>query len=388
MILPASLRRLPPIRGDQPTGLGGRPPAPLKRRILRVAQGALYRSRALDRLPARGGATIFMYHSVASPDIARFVDSPMTPDGFERQIRFLSEHRRPMGVSDLAQRIGNGVDPEPGTVVVTFDDGYLDNLRVAAPILRRYGVAAMIYLATAYVDQGETQWADRLHTAFTTRTGRYCRLPAANASEVPAAGNLAGAAGGNTAASGAGPSSAQEFDLTDPDQARAAYVACQTRLLAATFEERAALLAQLDDDLQGAAAPRLTLGWDDVRELAERYPEIEIGVHTAHHVDLVAAGPETARLELQRSIDDVERATGVRPRHFSFPYGRHDPATRRLVAEAGLETAMADTAYRQTVAASDPHYLTRIDAGMSFTQFRFRTHPSFGSLPPQLAKGH
>jgi len=83
----------------------------------------------------------------------------------------------------------------------------------------------------------------------------------------------------------------------------------------------------------------------------------------------------------------VEKAIGVRPRHQSFPYGRVSAEARRLMAEAGLDTAMGGTGHQRIGPASDRFDLPRLDAGMPFGQIRARTHPSFGSLPGPLTKG-
>ena len=41
-------------------------------------------------------------------------------------------------------------DPEKPFAVLTFDDGFRDNLTVAAPILRRFGARATVFVNPAY----------------------------------------------------------------------------------------------------------------------------------------------------------------------------------------------------------------------------------------------
>lgn len=350
------------------SGLDTRLPIPFRRKVLRLAQGALYWSRGLNRLPRRGGATILMYHSVAPAETAKYIDVAwrMPVARFEAQARFLAQHRRVIALGDLARQLKSGVEPEPGTVVLTFDDGYRDNLQVAAPILQRYGLPAMVFLATAYVGNGENQWIDRLYTMFTTRRRQRCELPPKDKG-----------------------SATRVFDLQDKQQCRQAYHVCNRWLVESSYAERREVLALLEQQLEPREQPpRLTLNWDEVRELAARYPACEIGVHTANHVDLSRCSVETVGAELQRCIRDVEQHLGARPRYFSFPYGRSSQAARRLLPQYGLAAATGGGGHRLIDCAADPYDLTRLDALMSPTQLKLRTHPAFGSLPDQLAKGH
>ncbi len=338
-----------------------RPPIPFRRRLIRAAQSGAYWSGVLAGLPARGRAAILMYHSVAPPETARYVDVAwrMTPARFEQQVRFLARHRRVIPLAELVQRLREARAPEPGSVVLTFDDGYRDNLEIAAPILRKYGVPATFFLATGYVDRAESQWVDRLYVLFTTRQQHDC---------------------------GTLPGVTQRWDLRDPRQCRAAHGAIALRLLETSHAEREEILGQVEAQLAPSEKPpRLTLDWNEVRELATRYPELEIGVHTADHIDLARSTPETIHAELERSIADVERELGRRPRHFSFPYGRSSPLASELAARAGLASAMGPSGPWLADACTDLYNLPRLDALMSPTQLRLRTHPAYASLPSEFA---
>jgi len=94
--------------------------------------------RAGRRLRPRWLA-VLAYHRIAEVD----PDSPwdpelisVTPDEFRRQLAFLKRHFRPV-TSEEVVRWKRGEFAMPANpVVVTFDDGYLDNYRVALPLLQ------------------------------------------------------------------------------------------------------------------------------------------------------------------------------------------------------------------------------------------------------------
>ena len=175
---------------------------------------------------------------------------------------FLARHRRVVSMTDLVSAIQERRDLPAGSVVITFDDGYLDNLTVAAPILAEKGLPAILYLASAYVDRGENQWVDRLYSLFKARTRQELTLPA----------------------EGEG---SRRFKLSDSAQEADAYKWGAKFLLEGTWPQREAFLKALEDQLAPEkSAPRLTLRWDEVLELRRRYPRFEIGAHTRNHVDL------------------------------------------------------------------------------------------------------
>ena len=89
---------------------------------------------------------ILMYHYVndEEPSRSRLGVSPAT---FERQMRFLSEHKyNVIPLEELADLIINKRKIPPKTAAITFDDGYLDNYTRAYPILKKYNLPATIFV--------------------------------------------------------------------------------------------------------------------------------------------------------------------------------------------------------------------------------------------------
>jgi peptidoglycan/xylan/chitin deacetylase (PgdA/CDA1 family) len=92
---------------------------------------------------------VLMYHKVNTVD-GNTVTVP--PGAFDEQMAQLGELG--YGVVSLADVIAHYVDRKPlppRAVLITFDDGYLDNLENAVPILRRYGYPAVLFAPIGYL---------------------------------------------------------------------------------------------------------------------------------------------------------------------------------------------------------------------------------------------
>ncbi|HUT86262.1 MAG TPA: polysaccharide deacetylase family protein [Elusimicrobiales bacterium] len=91
------------------------------------------------------GLPVLMYHKIGRPPKnSKFKKLWVSPKKFERQINYLIKHKfTPINFSDL-----NNPEKLPKKpVLITFDDGYKDNYKVAYPILKEKNAKANIFLA-------------------------------------------------------------------------------------------------------------------------------------------------------------------------------------------------------------------------------------------------
>src|SRR5687767_9545235 len=114
----------------------------------------------------RRRATVLMYHRVLpSPRTADVHSSEsivVSAANFERHMRLLRRHFNPVSVAELDDMLAVRAPWKPRAVLVTFDDGWFDNAAYAAPILERYRVPAVVFVATGYVGTAHTFWQERL----------------------------------------------------------------------------------------------------------------------------------------------------------------------------------------------------------------------------------
>lgn len=105
-----------------------------------------------ERLP------VLCYHSICAqaPEDLCSVSS----ERFTRHMEAIGARWKFVPLSMVADELAAGVRPKPGTVAVTFDDGYVDNHTVAFPILERLRIPATILVVSGFVS-GEVDLIDR-----------------------------------------------------------------------------------------------------------------------------------------------------------------------------------------------------------------------------------
>ena len=108
-------------------------------------------------------APILLYHHVSSSSETQDSRYNIPPEKFEEQIKWLYDnHYQTINVSDLTNLIYSGGEIPQRPVVITFDDGNIDNFNNAYPILKKYGFVATFYVVQTYVNGTDMISADQL----------------------------------------------------------------------------------------------------------------------------------------------------------------------------------------------------------------------------------
>ncbi len=280
-------------------------------RIRRLAR------EACDR--AFPGTLVLLYHRVAELPTDPF-DLCVAPRAFAEHLEVMRKLARPVPLRSLALAMGRGSAPRKG-VVVTFDDGYADNLLAAAPLLEEHDVPATFFIATGYIGSGREFWWDELE--------RIVRA--------------ADPGGGEDGRPRRGWKYSDD-DLADPGLRR--YRELYPRLQAMAPGDRDRALRELGERVGLGPGARPDYRAMDAEELARLASSglFEVGAHTVHHPLLpMLDGPAQLR-EIRESKSWLEATIGRRVEQFSYPHGGLTAETARLAREAGLSTASSTRA--------------------------------------------
>jgi peptidoglycan/xylan/chitin deacetylase (PgdA/CDA1 family) len=95
---------------------------------------------------------VLMYHKISN----QWPNPAAVPVAlFEEQMAYLGEAGYvPVSLDEVCDYYLRGVALPPRAVLITFDDGYRDNLETALPILRRHGYPAVVFVPVGFLDDG------------------------------------------------------------------------------------------------------------------------------------------------------------------------------------------------------------------------------------------
>jgi peptidoglycan/xylan/chitin deacetylase (PgdA/CDA1 family) len=249
--------------------------------------------RLYHRLRDRDALTVLMLHRVLPK--AMYAELEADPeyttstDVLKGLIGFLRANYTIIGLPDLlaARRGTHRLPPHP--ILITFDDGWSDNVRHAAPILAEQGVPWTLFVAAGAVGENGPWWQETLLLALRSGRASYRDLW-----------RMANAGSGADAEPDGSPELAllNAFGALEPEQ-------------------RDSLLAQV---CERKPHPDMA-SWDDLRGLLGN--NVSIGVHGFSHLPLtLLRNPEQ---DLLRARDLLRANLGPDAVvTMSFPHGRYD----------------------------------------------------------------
>lgn len=105
---------------------------------------------------------IFFYHKIGTPaDDASNPHLYVPLENFTAQMRYLSRHGyNTLTLSELSRALDNKIKLPRRSVIITFDDGHLDNYENAFPVLEQYNLKATIFVVSDFIGQ-EANWQSK-----------------------------------------------------------------------------------------------------------------------------------------------------------------------------------------------------------------------------------
>jgi len=291
----------------------------------------------------RNRTLILCYHRVAEG-----VKDPfylcVSPGNFASHLEEITRGREPSTLADVS------VPSRRPRVVVTFDDGYSDNLTHALPIAASKGVPITVYVTSGILENHGGLWWDRLATLLRSRPPQVREIDL--------------------------PVGSRKLRLPLGSRGiRADLDSVRRHLLPLPVTEIERALDAVSEQWQVSSAPPPdagTLTAEDLRLLTAS-DTVTIGAHTADHVRLRDRPTQEQQDTIYGSKDELEQAIGRPVPHFAYPFGGRDAFDDRsvdAVRSAGFDTACT-TLPGTARSSTDPYRLPRRMV-MDWGRLRFR----------------
>ena len=212
---------------------------------------------------------------------------------FKQQLELVARHFKVWPLSRITKAVIEGSELPDNLLVLTFDDGYRNNLVNAAPILKEYGMPATFFITTGFVDGTHKPWWYQLRTALSATRCVNTELPNGRCIKLVSQGARIKAIGQWEAVL---------KKLRDQERWR------KLDWLMASVDERA------------CECPYPLMDWDDIKRLTDS--GFDIGPHTMSHIDMAVEDRSMIASEVRISLERIRIKTGFTPRTYSYPYGR------------------------------------------------------------------
>lgn len=267
---------------------------------------------ALNAYWGKQRLTVLAYHRVIEYERDDFADYlpvvTATPAMFEQQMAFVRDHFNVISVWDLHAALTQGAALPDNPLLITFDDGYLDNYENAYPILKRFGFPAVIFLTTSRMDDPSPLWWDAV--------ARYFYHTEKTEADLPIIGHTVIEKGRR----GVLDDLLAELKKVPEDEKLAAVEAIRGAL-----------------DVTDPDNTPLFMNWAQVRELIEN--GVACQAHTVTHPIMTRISIEEQRRQLAEARDKIQTETGQQVVSFAYTNGTK--------ADYSLETmtALRETGY-------------------------------------------
>ena len=246
---------------------------------------------AVLRQVIRKRLLVLCYHSVISDDAPQDprTNIAVTTQQFESQLQILRSHWKPISLAEVDAVLQGAAELPDYSVLVTFDDGFRNNMTHAAPLLRQYDIPAIVFLTTGLIGTTDMLWTQEV-------TERQHRLQS-DAVRIRSTSEL----------------------KRLPNADRLAYL----------DELRANSSLTADSEWQRELYT--LMAWDEVRQL--RSFGIDVGAHTVRHPILTSLSPDEVRQELSISKAKIEQETGTPCYAIAYPNGGKADFNREIMDE-------------------------------------------------------
>lgn len=281
----------------------------------------------------------------------------VTTSQFRRQIKHMLKSFDPLSPYEILKKKNN---TRPG-FLITFDDGFKNNLTYAAPILHEFGLTGCFFITTGLIEQTEMIWSEKITYWLAHTPKEEVVIKEISPKPIP---------------------------LTKIAHRDHASQILRSYLKHLPISRRNEILGLLEEQIglkpqfgnEEIATRYGMLSWRDIRKFSD-YNQV-VGSHSHNHPILTSLSPKESWNELAKSKSLIELNTDLECRLFSYPNGTEEDFSEvhiRQLKELGYKFAFTQIPGFVSK-ESHPYKLERLNITNKMTMPLFKATVSGFSL--------
>jgi peptidoglycan/xylan/chitin deacetylase (PgdA/CDA1 family) len=250
----------------------------------------------LESLPKRNSLLVLNFHRIGNPAETPYDPGTFGPtaEEFEWQLSYLKRNFDCITLEEALAMV-RGLSPLRPSLLLTFDDGYIDNYKLAFPLLHAHGLQAVFFLPTSFIGTQKLPWWDVIAYLIKHSRRDLIRVDYPEPAEF-------------------------SIDRSAPDKT---ILSVLTLCLRNAVTDYSPLIEQLEEvcdcERPDASSERCFMNWDEAREML--HGGMAFGSHTHNHEVLSSLDQAQQFAELAQSRAILECELGCQIDVLSYPVG-------------------------------------------------------------------
>ena len=256
---------------------------------------------------------IFLFHGVIKKQVnsvRNYTGKHIEEKIFEDCMIALSKKGKSLSMDEILFHYENKIPFSDYSYSITFDDGFENNISVAAPILKKYAIKSMVYITTDFIESNKMSWIDRIEYAVeNTNLNKYKK------------------------------SWKNEYHFLNNKESKISllkdirkYVKSTKTIDPNKFANNLCKALGFDEFNSSNDILDKKLNWEQIKEIINS-KFMSIGAHTHSHNILSFLSKKELQKEIDISLKLIKEKTGLETIHFSYPEGLSHCFSEREIVE-------------------------------------------------------
>ncbi|WP_228140233.1 polysaccharide deacetylase family protein [Moritella sp. JT01] len=263
-------------------------------------------------------------HSKSAWDPLR---SQLSPDEFKRTLSILSGYYQFINIEQAVDILAGKAPLIDNAMLITFDDGYRNNIDYALPICELFGIKPVLFVVTGHIDSGLPFWFDRLDYALQQNMGGKITLEYKKQKY-----HFDATSRGVLQKSYKNFRDYCKHNFTDEIQMNELFNGLSEILEQQSGRALSDICA--NDDWSAIAT------WAQLQEVVVQ-GRLDVASHTVDHFRLERLSEIQMSPQVKSSKDHIEQEIAVKCQYFCYPNGSYNQLAIKLIKESGYRAAFS-----------------------------------------------